>query len=308
MRTLCFLFFVSMLCSCKNELELYGDNYIETPVIYGVVDLINDTQIIRVNKTFRNTTSAAETFKIYDSLCFENIQVTLTCLPSGHTLILNPIARPGKQSSKRDLYSIPSSTLDAAFDSLRLTVTNLNTGNTFSSISGNVPAPTYLFPSNSILNDGDNAIPFSSPGGALFNAVIRLHYTEYPPGIPEDSVQLYVDYITLPIDLHNPHMPVEKNFKFKGSEVVRVAQAVIGTSSNTRIFREFSTFISTESNDMANFLFLGIPSIHIIQKNPFYSNVPGAIGLFTMRGTARLTHIQPNPGMRVLMKAKLNMD
>lgn len=289
-------------------MELYGDNYVETPVIYGVVDLIKDTQIIRVNKTFRNTSDAAETLKIYDSLCFENIRVALTCLPSGNSVTLAPVARTGVQSLKRDLYAVPTSMLDESFDSLRLTVTNLVSGRTFISTSRNIPPPAYSAPSNSILNDGDNSIPFNSRGGRLFNAVIRLYYTEYPKNHPEDSLQLYVDYKTPAIDLNNPYMPADKTFKFRGSEVVRVALAVIGISPNTRIFRSFSTFISTESNDMADFLFLQIPSIHIVQKNPFYSNIPEAIGLFTMRGTASITQIQASSSMRSLMKNKLNMD
>jgi len=294
------------MASCANEMELYSDNYVETPVIYGVVDMAIDSQTVRVNKTFRNTESAYETLKIYDSLCFENILVQFTCYPSGKVVTLKDCARPGTSSSRRDIFSIPTSELDANPDSLKLTVTNLNTGNIFSSMAVNIQPPEYRGFPPTIINDGGNYILFFPRTGNLFDAVIRLHYIEYEPGNPEDSVKRFVDFIVPEIVNSNDRYNIA--FKYSGYDIITNAVALIGKSTQTRKFRGFSTFISIESNDMQNFITIQTPSIHIVQKNTFSSNIEGGIGLFTTRGTNMRTGLQPNSSMVYHLKTKLNID
>jgi hypothetical protein len=306
MRISVLLILCLAIASCSNDLELYTDTYVETPVIYGIVDLAIDSQTVRVNKTFRNKESAYETMQVYDSLCFENVLVQFTCYPSGRIFTLNDHARPGKNSARRDIFSIPTSALDAGIDSLKLSVTNLNNGSIFSAMAVNIVPPEYRGHPANVINDGGNYILFFPRTGNLFDAVVRLHYTEYEPDKPADSVKLFVDFVVP--DIVNSNDRYNIAFKFMGYDIITSAVALIGKSTKTRKFRGFSTYISIESNDMQNFLAIQRPSIHIVQKNTFFSNIKGGIGLFTARGTNLRTGLQPSAAMEFQLKEKLNIE
>ena len=46
---LCFL--VSIMCSCSTEVDLYTD-FKDTTVVYGVMDIANDTNVIKIIRAF----------------------------------------------------------------------------------------------------------------------------------------------------------------------------------------------------------------------------------------------------------------
>jgi hypothetical protein len=299
------VFFYLLLCgfcaSCNNELEVYGDNYVETAVVYGVIDLIQDSQFVRVNKTFRNTTSAADVLRIYDSLCFEQVSAQLTFQPSNQTVTLTPIPRQGIVSSRRDLFAIPTSLCDKKSTSVKLTVTNVVTGKEFVSIQKFISPPAFSKPFQSVFTPQLNIIGFSLSNGDSYNGTIRMHYTE---NSGSGDIEKVFDYpIAAPSYGGGLHLEVT------GTEWLLVAQTLIGNGAGTtRKLKDFSFYVSAESEAMGAYQQLRVPSIQIVQKNPLFSNIEDGLGLFTTRGLSVQKFVKPDSGMKLLLKQKLNID
>jgi len=74
---------VLFLFSCDNELDLVAD-FKEVPVVYGLLDLSDTTQYIRVERAFADRAiSANEIAQDPDSLYYDDITVKLLNLNSG---------------------------------------------------------------------------------------------------------------------------------------------------------------------------------------------------------------------------------
>ena len=69
---------LTLLCSCDNTLEINAD-WRETPVVMAFIDLTQDSQIIRIQKTYQNSIdkTTAEVAQIADSLYMRNITVNI---------------------------------------------------------------------------------------------------------------------------------------------------------------------------------------------------------------------------------------
>lgn len=287
--------------SCNNALEVYGDDYVETAVIYGVVDMIQDTQFVRVNKTFRNTTGAAEVLKIYDSLCFEEATVQLTFLPSNQTVNLTPVARPDVVSNRRDIFAIPTSLCDKKAEKVKLTVTNKQTGKQFMATQTVLSPPSFSKPFQVLFTSQLNIIGFTLSNGHSYNGTIRMYYTE---NTGSARVEKIFDFaIVKPIYSGGLHGEVQ------GADWLYAAQTQLGNGAGTtRTFKSFSYYISAESEDMDAYQQLRVPSIQIVQKNPLYSNIKDGIGLFTTRGSSVQKNVLPDASLKLLLKQKLNID
>ncbi|MES2780215.1 MAG: hypothetical protein V4651_10000 [Bacteroidota bacterium] len=296
----CILLF-GVCVSCDNTLQVYGDDYVETAVIYGVIDMIQDSQFVRVNKTFRNTTAAAEALSIYDSLCFEEVKVELTFLPANQTVTLEPIARPGISSNRRDIFAISTNQCDLNAEKVKLTVTNAQTGKQFSATQKIISPPVFSRPMQLQFSSQLNIIGFTYSNGNSYNGTVRMYYTE---NNGSGNVEKFFDY-PIPRSTLSGGLHIE----VKGPDWLYSAITILGNGNGiSRKLTSFSFYISAESEDMDAYQQLRIPSIQIVQKNPLYTNIEGGIGLFTVRGSAEQKNVPPDAGMKLLLKQKLNID
>lgn len=287
--------------SCNNELEVYGDNYVETAVIYGVVDMIQDSQFVRVNKTFRNTTAASEALKIYDSLCFEEASVQLTFLPGNQTVNLTAIPRPDVVSDRRDLFAIPTALCDKKAEFIKLTVTNVKTGKQFTSSQQLLTPPSFSRPFQQLFTSSLNIIGFTLSNGDSYNGTIRMFYEE---NTGTGDIEKVFDFpVPKPVYTGGLHIEVQ------GTDWLYTAISVLGNGAgSTRKLKSFSFYISAESEAMGSYQSLRVPSIQIVQKNPLYSNIQDGIGLFTTRGSSEQKNVKPDASLKLLLKQKLNID
>ncbi|MES2558902.1 MAG: hypothetical protein V4590_04140 [Bacteroidota bacterium] len=287
--------------SCNNTLEVYGDDYVETAVVYGVIDRIQDSQFVRVNKTFRNTSAASEVLNIYDSLCFEQVSVQLTFLPGTQTVTLIPIPRPGIVSNRRDLFAIPTSAYDNKAEKVKLIVTNELTGKVFTTTQRILSPPAFSRPFQLLFTSQLNIIGFTPSNGDSYNGTIRMFYTENTGTGDLDKI--------FDFPVAQPFYSGGLHFEIEGKNWMYAAQTILGNGTGKiRKLKSFSFYISAESEDMGDYQQLRVPSIQIVQKNPLYSNIQDAIGLFTTRGSSEQKNVLPDNGMKLLLKQNLNID
>lgn len=82
-----FLFLLILGTGCDNEFDVV-DNWLEIPVVYGLLDVGQDTQFVRVEKAFLDpVTDATVVAQVPDSLYFQNVSVNLVEMSDGGTLL-----------------------------------------------------------------------------------------------------------------------------------------------------------------------------------------------------------------------------
>jgi hypothetical protein len=259
MRIIFCLLLWGVFISCENTLEVYGDNYVEKAVVYGVIDMMQDSQFIRVNKTFRNTSSPSEVLKIYDSLCFEQASVQLTFLPGNQNINLTAIPHPGIASNRKDLYGIPTALCEKKAAQTKLTVTNTQTGKQFIAVQKLLLPPQFSPPFQKLFTSQLNIIGFTLSNGDSYNGTIRMYYTE---NTGAGNIKKIFDF-----PIHKPTYAGGLHLEVLGTDWLYAAHTLLVSRPGvTRTLQSFSLYISAKSEDMGAYQKLRVPSIHIVQK------------------------------------------
>ena len=53
------MFMMSILCSCSTDVDIYTGYYKDTTIVYGVIDVANDTNFIRIVRAFSGNNDAS---------------------------------------------------------------------------------------------------------------------------------------------------------------------------------------------------------------------------------------------------------
>lgn len=290
--------FILPLLSCDNELELYGDNYKEVPVVYGFIDNSLDSQYIRINKTFRNTESAYETLQTYDSICFESIKVGIITYPDQQYHDLRPIKRPEQASMRRDWFYLPTYTTGLTqAKACELVIENQITGMVTHSKVNIDPLPVLASDMPSSLGYGPISLKVFPEGQMNYEACLRLRYSE--------SGQIKQVFAGL------PNIKRDKNVQLIAGEMDACLNEMldqIGTTANSRSFIDFTLFVSGINLDLQRFRSQQQQALGITQMNPLYSNIPGCIGIFTSRTSLPIRITILTPTLKDVLRNRLQID
>ncbi len=299
MRNVIFIFLLLFgLNSCKNELEINAP-WIETPVVYGFLDAYKDTQYIRIQKTYQNSVNQTtkEGAQIADSLYFDTtLQVKVysnfnevnyfTRVPipktpgvfaaDNHYVYRCIGFKPGASGlSKQYWLSIynPVSGKDYTSQSVVLVDSAR-----FGTSSNNVMYITDPDPNGNIGYVFYNVKVSSS--ASIYDLFIRFNYTEYYTD--GSSAAKYMDYF------------IQKNIQFsksvsnysiniKGRDYIDYLKKNITYQTNVsyRKYGDMVYYASGGSSDLAYVTDLSQPSTSIVPKNTQYSNITGALGIFS---------------------------
>lgn len=302
-RIILFFACVLALASCDNELDINAP-WRETPVVYAVIDLGQDSQIFRIQKTFQNGEGQTTTdiSQIADSLTFKNITVTLVNNNTGNTIQMKRLA-PRKEAGffNNQDSSFWGESLPGFFNpgnTYKLLIKSFNTGNTYEGVT-NVVQPFVINPISGsgidLVNKTTPSFSYRLNGGginsATYDLTVRLNYYEAPASNPSDTSNLKsLDYIF-----------VLGKMNFSPSQAVTLSTAVVkdnfiayirgAVKPNDNVVRTFKSleYVASGSNRTYNDMIdVNKPSTTIVGKSGDYSNISNGIGVFASRTSTKL--------------------
>ncbi len=316
------LILFSMSCSTKLDINA---PYKTTAVVYGLLDINQPRQYIRIMKTFQNGNGNAYDYaKITDSLYFKNITVKLINVVNGSEIILkkdNSIPmKPGTFASDSNFIYYTDVPLDK-YSAYNLLITDNDTKETFQnespvslvdSISWKNPSRSLLLPfevKSKTLNGQDQYYPVSWKSAAYAYAcdlMARIHYTDYmlnAQGQIIDSVQQVLDWSIEPY-IPTPNRSggdvLSKNIM--QNDFFNFLLANIPVKSNVKRRAYSLDFrVSSSSEELSTYVLLNAPSFGVVQKNVTYTNIRNGLGIFSSRNMNEINGIPFSSNMQSIM-------
>ncbi len=311
------------LSACDNEVDINAP-WKETPVIFAVLDLNQDTQVFRIQKTYQNglNQTTNEVAQIADSLYLKNISVRLINNSRKDTVSFlksAPQKLPGFFSNTDSSYW--SAALNKIFinksATYTLLITNTETGKTYRAVSNMVDSaiinrgPTY----NPITIDITNVtnpkfgIYVENVGNntAIYDVLLRLNYSEAPTSNPTQTTIKSLDYFLEQAAAANSTQGRVSSSSV-GKENYRdfIKNSFTPNASIIRKFVSIEIVVVAANSDYADMLQTNKPSGSIIPKVGQYSNITDAIGIFASRTITVKQQVMSNGTIDLLNNSLLN--
>ena len=294
--------------SCRNDIDIFTDKE-EQFVIYGLLDISQPVQYIKIGRTFLNPNiSAKEIAQIRDSLYFEELIVKLINNQTGEEIFLNKIDSIPKDSgffqNQVNILYATSEILDNQ-SVYTLSVTNPKTDLTAIGQTKIVNSPHVSFP----ISVGHRVMTFDPVyppielrcviGSNAFNHDAHFEFWLEEFSIV-DSTQKKVIHLdwkftsNIKTQKGNPNISsVTPGLGFYEFFLENYYNGVFNndTSMRRRIARTDFVLYSA-SQDLSDFVEASSVGISIIQKQTVYSNIQNGIGLFSSRHTTRISNVK----------------
>ena len=289
------------MVSCSTDFKVNAP-YKEENAVYGLLELHNNAQIIKIGKVFQNGPglSASQAAQRLDSLYqADSLEVTLsdnstvTKLSKFYNTQKDPgyFASPGQY-----LYTTPAGfTLNPShvYD-LLIYDPKTKVQSKASTVIVNDILPTRPMDGQSVNFDLVPTHHYSVSFGSGANAVtydvnIYIPIQEYSK---KDSTLIRTDTLVY---------SVLKSYQVSGAglNVIQDIQGIqfyqfIGASLKVdgSVYRKMGSLdfeITGAAQDLANYILVNTPSLGIVQKKPDYTNISNGVGIFSSR---LITHIK----------------
>ncbi len=282
--------------SCKKDFELNAP-YRETMVVYGLLNLRDSVQYVRISKAFLGEGNALVTAQIPDSINYDDVlDVSIEELNNG--IVINTLQLERTDTIPKDAgvfaspeqvyFLLRNHTLNASYQ-YRLIARNTQTGYTASSLTRLVEDVNMINPSVSDV-DFASAAQFSvkfNPGdnSRIYDVIIRFHYTEDSAGVLSYHMvdwNFPDQYVTTSPEISFPYFRPDF-YVLLGSEILVKAGVIRrpGSPASGNFAVEYRVIAGTE--DLYTYQQLNSPSNTSIQDPPLFTTVENGIGLFTSR-------------------------
>ncbi|MCU0442712.1 MAG: hypothetical protein MUE96_09965 [Bacteroidia bacterium] len=297
-----------LFSSCDNEVDINA-KWDEIPVVYALMDASLDTQYFRIQKVYQNdvNTSVSEAAQQFDSIYFDTNMVVEVLSSANERFRCDTVSAAksiGFFASKGHFLYRCIFKPNAAF-TYRLVLTSRKTGKVYGSEpqrpilgSSNVEASPILVRPYNIQNLIRHRF---QPNTAVtaYDILLRFYYKEYPTSNPADVKQKYVDYPYEYAWLVNTNQA--KTSTVTSNAWIGYLKTQLTFAPNTT--REFDTLayvVVGASRELYNAYQTSIPSTSIVQKRTDYSNISGALGIFSSKfEQIRFAELRnTTPGMR----------
>jgi hypothetical protein len=297
---LVFALFASLLViipiGCDNELRINAP-YEVVPVLYGVLDYQEDTNWVRIGRSYQGGDLAvAGGLDHPDSIYFGNLQVQLLEYLNNNLTRTLPMERDESRNLQDGFFT------NEGFHLYRTTAT-LNPQARYtvevyqdekilmSASTPMVSEPTIREPRpnqsialsrlNGQLLQWDHV-----PNARIYQSFLRMHYIEVSrPGY--DSIEKVVD-LTLPTQIAN-------NITGTGGRIgtaitldsyVNFLRGNLSEDVNKyRFAKNFDLFVTVAEDQLATYISVKQPATGIVQDKPEFTNVNGGVGIFSSRTT-----------------------
>ncbi len=291
------------LSSCDNTLNVNAP-WVETPVLYGILDPKQDTHYVRIGRAYLGQEGAEGGMQSPDSLYYPNLTVVLEelnattgAVKATHSLseatyvTLNPgDFTPLGYKVYQWIGSLNENSL--------YRVKAFKPGVTTALVSATTP---LIYSSKFILREpspigGANIrmalasrsgqkVRWDQPkNGRLYQGFMRFHYMEMPVGKQSDSTLHFVDYplSTITGSTMNGGTDIGTTIGFTDF-YPWLAATLPSAEGKLRWFRTIDLYINVASDDLATYISVTQPSNTIVQDKPFFTNVSGGAGIFGSR-------------------------
>lgn len=280
--------------SCDNSLDINADYDVQN-VVYGLLDKDQDTQWVRLHRTYLGEDGILAGATHSDSLYFDTATMYL--------LELNSL---GNAVKTHELYRKDTNMLEPGTfttDNYRLYWTDAEINpNAEYKINGFIPGNNNFTSTTPIVGTVDitkpkgfqkitfgiSAAEFkweAAKNARLYQGYIHFKYKEAPRKNPTDSVIKTLTYA----------LPVRTGSNLTGSGTFTteltyeayyafLKNNIGSTTDKVRVFKGIDVEIWAAADDYATYINVNQPSQGIVQEKPLFTNIDGGIGLFSSRG------------------------
>ena len=320
-----FPFSVLLLClllsSCKPEINIYAD-YKEIPIVYGLIDVNDDTNFVRINRAFyvekENSDDINGTTILYDSCNFpgklnayfeELISSQGEAFhPTGRKLVLDTLTKRIKLYYTTERFNTSNSNYKYRYKLYVITpdadTATSETGIVKGDITINTPTPDYvtntpLMNFKPLDSDEINTLDFSSTEEAvLYEIVIHFNYREGHTGQPlvkkevswSYGLRHLLVYESIPgSDFYRLYYPARDLFKALELAIGNDTVWDMNHPNVVRYYDGVDVAISAAGEEFYNYYQLSELLQQDIGASLEYSNINGGYGILSSRTVVRNT-------------------
>ena len=304
----------ALLFSCKNELDINAD-WKETIVVYGMLNINDSVQYVRVTKAFLNkNTGALQVAKISDSLYLDSAVVTLRSSDNSFSDKLTRVWNIPKDSGLfandiNPLYRISTSGGRALNAGKRyiLEVFSPKSGNTVRAETNLVGVANILSPfrdSNSNFAITPEFLTISLKAGQnsfAYDVKLDITYDEFPVS---DTFKKTTKTATWNV-LTNVSALGNSNMLYKIPRLAFLQYLRNTITADPGLYHrlKFAGMRVYGGNQLlSDYISVNEPSIGIVQKQAEFSNIQGGIGLFASRCIQRIDRVKFDGGSILFMR------
>lgn len=306
MRNIFFLALISIFfISCNNEVDLTSD-YVDTTVVYGLLNPGENTHYVRIQKAYLVNGNALDYAKVPDSIQYNPSDLTVvieerdsTTDVLKRTIALTPVIGAEKDtgifaSTNHVIYKTPDNEKIFSQFVYKLVITNNKTGKVITGktkLVKNTVADFFKTP-------GAGSVNWNSPigtgytmrwnvvgNGKIYQPEVVFYFKEVNV-VTGDTIQdslawrfVAIEYNPqLNADIMELNVPQNSFYEFVGNRLSPKPniKRIIG-------WLNFKCYIGTD--DLNTYINVNKPSIGIIQEKPLYTNITNGIGIFAARSS-----------------------
>jgi hypothetical protein len=292
------------IIGCKTDFSVNGE-YEERAVVHFLLDQGKEYHFLKLNKTFLGDGNANDFALIADSSDFNNVEAVVEEFKNGSvirswtlqdTIIDNK--KPGAFAyPEQKLYYFYANDLDVdATYRLKIDIENgkhIITGQTALVKDVTINTPTQVtqigFAEANVPLNGyrTQQVRFTKGTGAVFNAQMDFNYVEQTAAGNEVKKLNWNLGDIAASDISTP----TGNVSAQGElfyQLVRNRVPAADASIIRRYVHSFEIRVTAGSDDLYTYMLVNQPTSSIAQNKPEYSNVEGALGIFSSRVTVTL--------------------
>ena len=283
---------------CSNEVDLYAD-YKEITIVYGLLDIADDTTWIKVTRAFSGPGNALLIAQNPDSSNFPyKLDVTITGKKQGENLPplqFDTITIKNKKAGDSIFY-YPNQLMYYATTNLDVdadyTLSIKNIDNPITSETQLINNFLITTPRNRINFDTDNVkFEWSTPANAKrFEVYYVFNYQELLPG-SADTLNKSMKWVVGP----------ETSEGIDGGEKIEVAgydgnrfftqlENNLDDENDTPGIKRWAgwvdVYVASGSQELHNYIAINSTEGSLLEEVPVYSNIENGIGIFASRHTA----------------------
>ncbi len=308
--SLFFLLLVLGFTACSTDVELYAD-YKDIPIVYGLIDVTQDTNYIRINRAFsgsnESSVNANEVALIEDSCNYpgkldariyeyKNVFGS-NYTPTGASVVLDTMTLHNKQEG---VFYAPDQKVYYTTDKNFFKVNTANARYKYKLVvlkhQDTVSAETGLVGGENfdIVTTSVNFYPTSTNVGKVkfrsaYNAIVYevkmvFNYKEKKPGQPMTNKQVSWSSGAINAD----DLDIENSVYYVNYAQTRLftelASRIGGDTINVeRYIGKFNIIVAAGGEEFYNYVQVNAPNGGFNQTIPEYTNVHGGFGVFSSR-------------------------
>lgn len=279
------LIILSICClgACKNDIEINAP-WQEIPVVYGLLDVNQTVQYIRIQKAYQNSINqtTAEGAQIGDSLYLKDLVVMIN---SDTFKPVDTIAKdPGFFAQNTNTIFAGKVSDMNLNKTMVLSIQSIKTGKTYigkTSLVGPATMKSYFMNFNTFINPSDIQLVFNAPEKSYtFDGILRFKYKEYPTGNSASATTYTIDY-----QIPNSYLFKNSNYVIPNLLFINyLKEKILPKAGFDREIVSIDFLAIGGSKELKDFIDITTPSSSIVQKKVDYSNIEGgALGIFSSR-------------------------